>query len=488
MPSTFAADDPWAYHDWQSSPAASAGTTKSWSLYDLVEPFVRSGSSFLAGLYSSSASFFGALDQWTRVMEAKTGFGRGGLFEEIAKGQQQWAAYFAARGLDPQAGGPVALAHYIYSGLGRASFDIPTIYAMGLPGYSGMHGGAEAARNGGSAAEGAARGAVCGLLLHGIMKALNYLPVPERLTANGLVFSGSSLMEELQKPAGARNYEKVVADFMMGVGLSAGGGPGKSRQELARDLYDAYRPQIQRAAAEVKQAVEQGPTTAAPRPSAQQAKPCGYLGAAREVRPGIRVEADGWTSTPGEARASKLGRLVGTAFGKAKPEDVPKLKQQLDGFLTAVDGAQQHARFRGWNPETAPTRRVVDSAMERQINSSLLNVRPGERDSNYMFGLRKGWWEVHTHGLPDTFVHGNEVYSPSVLAAELRAAGHTNQPVVLPSCHTGAAVGRGVNAAQGLANELRVPVVAPSTAVLEPMAATSFVLLHGGEWKLFLPQ
>lgn len=250
-------DDPWAYHDWRQTAPSNTGTANgSWSVYDLVEPFVRGGSSFLAGLYSSSAGFFQVLDCWTRVVEAKTGLKRGGLFEEVAKGQQEWAAYFAARGLDPQAGGAVALAHYLYSALGKTSFDIPTICAMGLPAYSATYGGAEAARNGGSAAEGAARGLALGLLLHGIMRALNYLPRPERCTISGLMFCGASLLEELKKPAGARNFEKVIADFVLGAGLAATGGPGRRRQELMRDLHAAYAPQIRRAAGELKLAVE----------------------------------------------------------------------------------------------------------------------------------------------------------------------------------------------------------------------------------------
>ena len=67
-------DDPWAYHDWRQTAPSNTGTANgSWSVYDLVEPFVRGGSSFLAGLYSSSAGFFQVLDCWTRVVEAKTG-------------------------------------------------------------------------------------------------------------------------------------------------------------------------------------------------------------------------------------------------------------------------------------------------------------------------------------------------------------------------------------------------------------------------------
>lgn len=212
---------------------------------------------WMSGLYEAVGGTASALDSWSKWLSEKTGLERGGLFKEISDSQKEWAEYFRERGIDEKASTLAAISKKIYTGLGQATMVVPMITTVGLPAYSAIHGGAAATEADESALIGTAKGYAEGLLLHGILKGLGIMRLPERAGTTGLVFGGLSLTEEMQKPPEQRDYEKVIADFGVGVGLGIGGAGKKTTKDIIKDFRETYgNKAMDKAIKEVELAVE----------------------------------------------------------------------------------------------------------------------------------------------------------------------------------------------------------------------------------------
>ena len=143
------------------------------------------------------------------------------------------------------AGGVDKWTKAIISGSGQAAADIPAIMAMGLPVFSGMAGGAESIKYGDSILKGVVTGSIKGAALHTILKGLNMLPRLERVAAGSALFGGvlpkaeESLARVLGQEPSERDWPQVVADYIVGAGLSWAGPKGfEYRRQFYRDTFD----------------------------------------------------------------------------------------------------------------------------------------------------------------------------------------------------------------------------------------------------------
>ena len=199
------------------------------------------GSRFMQKVYETSAGTFGAMDSWSKWLSEKTGLERGGVFGELAKSQEHYAEYFKERALQPdEASGLLAVSDYIYGGIGSASMAVPLIMSVGLPAYSAIHGGAAAIDADESALKGAAIGYAEGLMLHGILKGVGIMRLPERAAAGGAVFGGMALQEELKKAPEERDYNKVVGEFFVGSGLLLAGKGKMTTMDVIKEAKRVY--------------------------------------------------------------------------------------------------------------------------------------------------------------------------------------------------------------------------------------------------------
>jgi cell fate (sporulation/competence/biofilm development) regulator YlbF (YheA/YmcA/DUF963 family) len=141
----------------------------------------------------------------------------------------------------------------VYEGVGIAAVDLPLMSKIGLPGFSALTSGGEAIGAGGDdvdVAKSTAIGGIHGMLLHGVLQSAGFLPRGVRVPLVGSIFGGESLRAEMDKLPEERDYPRVVADFIIGGGLTFPG-KGLSVAELKRT------PRVIEAARRLKEKVEQ---------------------------------------------------------------------------------------------------------------------------------------------------------------------------------------------------------------------------------------
>jgi hypothetical protein len=212
----------------------------------------------LSGVAEAESDFFGGLDNLAKYVAEKTGTKSGGLFANLEQQNKQWADYFRNRGINAEAGKLFSTTAKLYGGLGRATFDLPVIAAMGLPAHGALTGAAAAAGEDGNIAASAAQGLVEGALMHGIFKGLGFFKPNVRIPAGGVIFGGQQMQAELQKPPEERDWEAVVAASLTGAGLSAlDASRGESIKELKQRVRDAYgSKKVKEAAVQVERGAQ----------------------------------------------------------------------------------------------------------------------------------------------------------------------------------------------------------------------------------------
>ena len=205
-----------------------------------------------AGLYGSSANVFHTLDNWSSFISRKTGLDKSGIFGRIAEDQARISRGFEEKGINPEDGLFHALAYHIYSGFGKATFDLPIIMAAGLPAFSAAMAGGEAAgdesASTGQVIRSTGEGLAHGLILHSVFKHLAPYTKTMQMSSAALVMGGESMVAELQKPFEQRDLSRVIADAFIGAGLAAGGKGKTTLREASDQFYRSNRADIDRAA------------------------------------------------------------------------------------------------------------------------------------------------------------------------------------------------------------------------------------------------
>jgi len=170
---------------------------------------------------------------------------------------------------------------------------------------------------------------------------------------------------------------------------------------------------------------------------------------------------------------------------------INKLKVQVRSRERSNLGATQFAKESGWDPNKSESFIIRSEDIEPGFMQVDKTVHPVSLKDNEVFGYKKGWVQVQVHGSGTGFSNNGNVYSAKELAANIKAQGHTNQPIELASCWSGRPNGGGPTMAQQLADELGVPVVAPSRTL--EMSGTPIITQSGkdlspqGRWRVFYP-
>lgn len=221
---------------------------------------VMSGAQFMSGLFDASADLFGAADSWVDYIGDKLHMSpesKGGLFKILEKDQRAWAEKFKKIGIPEDVKGTAAIARSIYGAAGRASFDIPVMTLTTLPGYSGFMEGAAAIDEERNVLLGSGKGLAHGVLMHKILQMSNILPIPEKVGITTLALSGESVLREIQKPKEERNWEHVLGDAFVAMGLSlTPSGQRKSRSDILFDLKMSKKKDLAKAAELVGKAAD----------------------------------------------------------------------------------------------------------------------------------------------------------------------------------------------------------------------------------------
>lgn len=141
-----------------------------------------------------------------------------------------------------QAGGMNKFAQALCEGAGSASVDLLAMGAMGLPVFMGLSGGAEAIKYGEDVVKASLVGGLEGATMHLAFKWLNRIPRIERVATGGAAFGSVPLYEELQKDPKDRDWPRVFADIMIGMGLSWAGPSGiEFRKAFYKDLLGVMK-------------------------------------------------------------------------------------------------------------------------------------------------------------------------------------------------------------------------------------------------------
>jgi len=201
------------------------GTEKAFTTF-IEKSFLQPGSSFKAGVYSASANITQVLGNLAKKGEELTGIKAGGLFSDLAKYYREKAEQSKAKGVPEGEGFIGDLSKAIYEGSGHLALDLPVIMSLGqwgLPIYSAIMGGGEAAGADESILKGVATGTVEGIALHTVLKGARYLPRGAGEASGGAIFGGLTLQAELQKPEGDVDWSNVAAQSLLGMALTAQG-------------------------------------------------------------------------------------------------------------------------------------------------------------------------------------------------------------------------------------------------------------------------
>ena len=231
----------------------------------------RPTASISSGIAKSGENLTKAIDMWSLAIKQKsdeltkdnpemaalTGE-RVDIFHKLSEIFGKSAKFYEEKGLDPKQGGLETVLKYVYQGVGQAAVDIAAIHVMGLPQFSAAMGGAQGIEQGKGPIMATAKGFIYGLLLHGILKGVTRLPMPERVLSGGAVFGGPSLAEELQKPEDQRDWAKVASDILIGAGLTIPGKRAGTRKELLEDFKKTYKKDIDLIAERLKAADKDG--------------------------------------------------------------------------------------------------------------------------------------------------------------------------------------------------------------------------------------
>jgi len=239
-----------------SRPKVPVATENIWSPQSLWRGVTQGFSELVSGAYEATGTAFDALDGLATWMAEQTGTQKGGLFRRIADDQFMRADAATASGIDETHGKSYAVAKHIYRGLGQASVDIPLIMATTLPGFSALQSAGQVAlTEEGNVPAAAAMGAVQGAMMGEILKGLQVFQPVARQIGGASVFGGLTLAEELQKPEGERDYDRVVADFVIGAGLALNARPGQSTGQIIADARRQFGPtKFDKAVAELRRA------------------------------------------------------------------------------------------------------------------------------------------------------------------------------------------------------------------------------------------
>ena len=194
------------------------------------QAFVQPFSSLMVGYFRGSASITQTLDSYAKALEQKfpnvPGMDRGGLFKDLTKLYQERSAYWEQKGIPEGEGFASDLAQALYEGGGQFGVELPAIMSLGqwgLPIYAAITGDGVAAEEGKSVLKGLSVGGVEGTALHFTLKGVRVLPRVYGAASGGSVFGGLTLQEELQKPEGDVDWANVVAQTLLGIGLTVGG-------------------------------------------------------------------------------------------------------------------------------------------------------------------------------------------------------------------------------------------------------------------------
>lgn len=182
---------------------------------------------FMVGYSGATGSTIQTLDEYSKWLEKKTGIkGRGGLFEELAGLYYSRAEYHKARGIPEEQGFVDDFLRALYRGAGQFAIALPSIMALGqwgLPIYSAIRGGGDAAARGESILKGMTTGGIEGTALHFALRGVRYMPRGVGEAAGAGIFGGLTLQEELHKPEGEVDWANVTAQALLGMGLTIQG-------------------------------------------------------------------------------------------------------------------------------------------------------------------------------------------------------------------------------------------------------------------------
>jgi len=198
------------------------------------ESLVKPVKSFYGGTLKASAAFADTLDFYADKVMNKIGLPqatKGGIIEYLRDNWQYYGDKFQKEGVSNK------LIKEVYSGLGKAFFDVPVKY-MGPgkllgPATLPTVGAIEGFREGG--VKGAAGGAASGALYGGVLRGLGKLPTPLKIPTAFGIGAGTT-------PGG---LEEKVASGAILAGLTAGKGPSakqfKETQLKYSPLGKAYQ-------------------------------------------------------------------------------------------------------------------------------------------------------------------------------------------------------------------------------------------------------
>lgn len=192
----------------------------------LDKAFVQPFYSFVSGTDLAASNMLQTLDNYAKFIEEKTGIKRGGLFGDLAKLYLKNAEEHKKKGIPAEEGFGQDLMKALYEGGGQFALDLPVIMSLGgygLPIYSAVMGGGEAIGVDESVLKGIVKGGIEGIALHTVLKGVRYLPKGTGEVAGGAVFGGLTLQAELQKPEGEVDWSNVVAQSLLGIGLTLQG-------------------------------------------------------------------------------------------------------------------------------------------------------------------------------------------------------------------------------------------------------------------------
>lgn len=215
----------------------------------------KASATMLGGLYQASSDTFGILDNWSKFISEKTGLDRSGIFGKLSADMQYYADKFDRLGIphDAEADAITQLAYHLNSAVGKTTFDMPVIMATGMPAYSAVMGGGEAAGQEGigtgQVIRATGEGLAHGLILHKIFSGLAPFSRGVQMSTGAIVMGGEELIQELRKPVDQRNFTKVIANTIVGAGMSAVGGSGDMKfRDAYNDLMNRFGADIEVAA------------------------------------------------------------------------------------------------------------------------------------------------------------------------------------------------------------------------------------------------
>ena len=258
-------------------------------LGEMGDGFKRDWYSFVAGFHEGNVGFYAPLAGLTQLFEKKTGLPDGSLGSKFlagaAESEMRYAQAADAKGIDQSTFVGSVMAN-VYRGFGQAPLAVGEAIdsfgagaALGVGGAVGV--GALGAVQGAGQTAYATHGEKTGEVLKSAMigfftsyaqglalGSANQLALVQRLTAAGVVFSASALVQELLKPPGQRKYGKVVAAGVVGMMLTSKNPEGMTFSEAweqikAANSLESYKSdlaalkdQITQAARAMKAAVE----------------------------------------------------------------------------------------------------------------------------------------------------------------------------------------------------------------------------------------